>query len=747
MVRRYLWVIGDWVKHYYQPDTMLEERYLFKQNQIVLDTKPALSPQAPEDFPPHITPYLKLFPYRLHIPQIYGYIPTPDERMDMNIWFLEYGTIPTNEAGELQYPDLLPQLEEVWAQASALRQLNWLWQIARLWQPLQSQGVVSSLLQANLLRVNNRIIQLLELKLDPNQVPDIRELAKVWSQWVDNAAPSIRDFFDQLCQNLEQGNITRSDQLIEILDQALLQVGNSQQRTYHILSDTNTGPTRDHNEDACYPLAGNIFHVSEPQLPLAIVCDGIGGQEGGEIASNLAIETLLKEVNQDESKGNPEVYRQRIQQAVLNTNDVICKRNDQENRQERQRMGTTLVMGLGYNHEMYITHVGDSRVYWITSNSCHQITVDDDLASREVRLGYLIYRDAVQYPNAGALVQALGMGGATALNPNIERFIVDEDCIFLLCSDGLSDYDRVDQFWATEIAPILSGNKNINEVVPQLITLANQRNGHDNVTIALIHCQVQPREGFTETNLSFPTLESSQSNLSKETLSEEEEEEKLSGETLIEDFDENDSTEEANNTPTVASFDDVKSLPSSQKSSRVSSPLMILFGIIGLLILGGLYWGFGKKIQFFNPAKTPNNSPTATITPTTSSSLPEEQLKQGDLIKVKDAVTLQKSGPEPSSSSEIKVPKDQVLKVLNIKDKSVFLGICSHKENNQTSTASSTVSQGWIDINELEKTELEDFTANKDDFTCPETQTIEPSSSKKESRTKPSNTGGSPSEN
>jgi protein phosphatase len=149
-------------------------------------------------------------------------------------------------------------------------------------------------------------------------------------------------------------------------------------------------------------------------------------------------------------------------------------------------------MAFAHAQEMYAAHVGDSRIYWITPRSCHQVTVDDDLASREVKLGYLLYRDAVQYPNAGALVQALGMSSATNLHPTVQRLILDQDCVFLLCSDGLSDYDRVEQYWESEIVPLLQGEKTVAAVGESLLQLANQKNGHDNSTIALIYCRVIP---------------------------------------------------------------------------------------------------------------------------------------------------------------------------------------------------------------------------------------------------------------
>jgi protein phosphatase len=489
-------MMGDWVRTYYHVGELIDNRYLVKQPQIVLDTKPAQAPQAPDEPPSWISLYLKLLPFHLHIPQVYGYIPSPDERLNMDIWLLEYGTIPLDETGELIYPELLPTLAEVWSQASDLRQIHWLWQMAKLWHPLQKKAVVSSLLNPSLMRVNNQLLQLLELSKDEATAPNLRDLGALWAGLMPTAAANIQDFLASLTQELESGDLDRPESLIAILDYALQHYGGGQERSYEIFTRTDTGPLREHNEDACYPPTNQAITLAHGQNPLAIVCDGIGGQEGGEIAAQLAIETLPREINRSpttDMEVYPESHSLVLEQAIRVTNDLISQRNDQESRQERQRMGTTLVMAFAQAQEMYAAHVGDSRIYWITPHSCHQVTVDDDLASREVKLGYLLYRDAIQYPNAGALVQALGMSSATNLHPTVQRLIIDQDCVFLLCSDGLSDYDRVEQYWDSEILPLLRGEKTVTAVGESLLQLANQKNGHDNSTIALVYCRVVPK--------------------------------------------------------------------------------------------------------------------------------------------------------------------------------------------------------------------------------------------------------------
>ena len=165
------------------------------------------------------------------------------------------------------------------------------------------------------------------------------------------------------------------------------QLGKFQTTTIKICTKTDPGPSRPRNEDACYPTSDGLITKMSQDRDLAIVCDGIGGHDGGSVASNLAIKTMEQEVeeltlNGDEGITHPFMVLSALERAVATANDEISERNDKENRQGRQRMGTTIVMSLSIDHEIYIAHVGDSRAYWITAYSCYQVTLDDDVASR-----------------------------------------------------------------------------------------------------------------------------------------------------------------------------------------------------------------------------------------------------------------------------------------------------------------------------------------------------------------------------
>lgn len=508
LLRRYLWAIGQGIEAY-QPGDIIADRYVLAHSSVLLDTKPGMPPDTPLDIPKGMMPYLRLSTYGLHIPQVYGCITPSEGNRRSQIWLLEEAPLYTTSGlGENKAVDaqgqLLPELTSAWKDASGMRQLNWLWQVANLWQPLSTEGVASSLLTPALLRVEGSIVRLLELQPDNNQTPTLQQLEKLWSQLLPEASPDIAEFLQQLCSQLKDRRIQTSDALVAVLDGGLKEGGRSLIRTYKIFTYTDKGPSRNHNEDACYPPSGQLLSPSSDASALAIVCDGIGGHEGGEVASHLAIDTLRERVERLPARPdnwNPAILTEELEYAACAANDVISQQNDREHRSDRQRMGTTLVMARTCAHEMYITHVGDSRVYWITRNNCHQVTQDDDLASREVRLGYALYRYAVQQPTSGSLVQALGMAPSSTLHPTVQRFVLDEDCVFLLCSDGLSDNDRVDQYWQTEILPILDGQVDLTTAGSRLVEIANRQNGHDNATIALVYCKVMSSNESRQTEL------------------------------------------------------------------------------------------------------------------------------------------------------------------------------------------------------------------------------------------------------
>ena len=512
----YLWAVGDDAISI-PTGQLVAQRYQVISPQIWQDTQPSQLPDLPQELPGDITPYLQLFPFQLHLPQVYGYVVLHKEPKAKDILLLE--NAPIMATGNL-YPSII----EAWSAAKTVRQVYWLWQLMQLWSPLSTVGAASSLLVAENIRVQGWRVWLRELFLDPaetapSQQPSLQDLGSFWWHWIGESQPPAG--LETICQQLSSGQANlehSSSQLNEILLELAAQLPLS----FEIAGASETGPRRSHNEDTCYPLTVLSLDSTIPDedtIPgLAIVCDGIGGHEGGEVASQLAVRTiqlqiqgLLLEVAEQEALVKPSIWKSHLESVVRVVNNLIAAQNDEQQRASRQRMGTTLVMAVlipqkadnsvglntGNSHEVYLVHVGDSRAYWITRNYCQRLTVDDNVLAREVKMGRLLYQQALLRGDSDALTQALGTRDADFICPNIQRLIVEEDGVLLLCSDGLSDNDWVEKSWADYAPMMLDSHKSLDAVVQAWIDLANQKNGHDNASAVLVRCQVSPKLPIT----------------------------------------------------------------------------------------------------------------------------------------------------------------------------------------------------------------------------------------------------------
>ncbi|RCJ41281.1 serine/threonine protein phosphatase [Nostoc minutum NIES-26] len=502
LVHRYLWASGSLAAKI-PPRTKVADRYEVITHQIWLDTQPGLSPNAPEELPQVVIPYLKLYQEHWHLPQAYGFARSDmEDATDSDILLLE--NVPIDETG------IYPTIADAWQQATAVRQVYWLWQILQLWQPLLELGVAQSLLLPDNLRVQGWCVRLLEL-VETSHTTSLQQLGQSWQPWVASAKTSIAQELENIVQQMCSAEVeleTIATQLnaLLLLSAAELPLG------IEVAGATDTGPALTQNEDTCYPLTSTDLD-DRLQPRLSIVCDGIGGHQGGEVASQLAVQSLklqmralLAEVAEQTELVSPKLLQEQIEASLRVVNNVICSRNDEQKRQGRERMATTLVMAvqipqrvrttsgrqLENTHELYLANIGDSRAYWITRHYCQLLTMDDDVATREVRFARSLYRKALQRPDATALTQALGTKDAEFMRLLIKRFIIEEDGILLLCSDGLSDNNWVEQSWQDYVMPVLTGKLSIEDAVRDLISLANQKNGHDNTSVVLSLCRVSP---------------------------------------------------------------------------------------------------------------------------------------------------------------------------------------------------------------------------------------------------------------
>jgi protein phosphatase len=228
---------------------------------------------------------------------------------------------------------------------------------------------------------------------------------------------------------------------------------------------TDVGKTRDHNEDSYGVGSGEqVERLGE----LLIVCDGMGGHAAGEVASRLAVDTILGMYYDDGSEDRPAA----LEQAFAEANARIYATG-------RGNMGTTGVAALLHHDALHIANVGDSRAYLIRNGEIRQISRDHSFVSDQVAAGLITADQARESPHRNVITRALGYQPEVSID--MFRLPLQVGDIVVLSSDGL--HGLVSD---AEIAEIASSYPP-DEAVDRLIVLANQRGGSDNITVVIAH--------------------------------------------------------------------------------------------------------------------------------------------------------------------------------------------------------------------------------------------------------------------
>jgi protein phosphatase len=489
----YLWVVGEGIETL-PMDELVGQRYRVVAPRLWLDTQPEQRPDTPDTLPDPALPYLHTHRHRLHVPGLYGVL---ERTMASPILLLDNAPIHP------QTGELFPDLETALLSATPLRQVHWLWQLWELWGLLAEYEVAASVLQPENLRVEGWRLRLRELWIDGSP-PVLEDWAAMARSLIAPLHLSISEPFTALLKAMESGTVDATAVGLRLNEMLLEQAALIPSRLA-LAGATTIGPSQPRNEDVCWPDGVVLDPSREGGLQVGMVCDGVGGHEGGEVASQLAVQsiklqlqTLLAETEKEAQLLPPGVIIQQIEAVIRIVNELINFQNDNQGRVGRQRMGTTLVMAVvipqrirtddGWQrvNEVYLAHVGDSRAYWITPDYCHLLTVDDDIAGREVMAGRQTLPLALERSDAGALTQAIGTRSGDHLHPHIQRLILDETGILLLCSDGLSDHYRIEDAWANYIGLIIKDIVTLESAVASWIELANQKNGHDNTAVVLM---------------------------------------------------------------------------------------------------------------------------------------------------------------------------------------------------------------------------------------------------------------------
>ncbi len=239
-----------------------------------------------------------------------------------------------------------------------------------------------------------------------------------------------------------------------------------------IVARTDTGRVRTHNEDS---ISG------DESIGLAVLADGMGGCQAGEVASKMAIDTIreklssaLKTISRYAARHSHTVL---LEQAVLKANQAIHQKAKQEN--NYQGMGTTVVAVWFHNDFLSVAHVGDSRLYRLRGNEFCQLTKDHSLLQELIDCGFYTAEEAQNSPNKHIVTQALGL--EQLVNIETQEYKILEQDIYMLCSDGLSDMLK-----ETDMYNIIKNNSSLERAAHSLINAANENGGKDNISLILV---------------------------------------------------------------------------------------------------------------------------------------------------------------------------------------------------------------------------------------------------------------------
>ncbi|MDE6469790.1 MAG: Stp1/IreP family PP2C-type Ser/Thr phosphatase [Eubacterium sp.] len=239
----------------------------------------------------------------------------------------------------------------------------------------------------------------------------------------------------------------------------------------NIVAKTDKGIVRDSNQDA--------YAVGEfsDEVVWSVVCDGMGGAAGGNIASALAVKVISDKINasyRDEMRDSS--IHNMLDSALTAANIEVF--DFAEAKPELRGMGTTVVCAVVRNNQAYIAHAGDSRAYVINNGNINQITTDHSMVQDLLSRGKITSEEAENHPNKNIITRAVGVD--KSIDIDFGQIDLSDDDVLLLCTDGLSNYVT-----NNEMIEIMSDGKYY-AFADRLVTRANKNGGGDNITVVII---------------------------------------------------------------------------------------------------------------------------------------------------------------------------------------------------------------------------------------------------------------------
>ncbi len=239
---------------------------------------------------------------------------------------------------------------------------------------------------------------------------------------------------------------------------------------------TDVGRTRPMNEDGYY-----ISEYSQEIDGLyAIVADGMGGHQAGEVASAMATQQISESINQSYTEGmTTGELKELLVKVLKKANSAIYEKSINES--SCGGMGTTITLGFVVGETGVVAQVGDSRAYMFRGGKLHQITTDHSLVQELMQNGQITAEEAASHPQKNVITRALGTDPGVEID--LYEFKVQPEDMLLLCTDGLSNMLQEDELTAI-LAEFQGGS--MERLAMQLVHRANEKGGFDNITAVLL---------------------------------------------------------------------------------------------------------------------------------------------------------------------------------------------------------------------------------------------------------------------
>lgn len=238
-----------------------------------------------------------------------------------------------------------------------------------------------------------------------------------------------------------------------------------------IVAKTDKGIVRDSNQDA--------YAVGEfsDEVVWSVVCDGMGGVAGGNIASALAVKVISDKINASYRENMKDASIKNMLDSALTAANIEVY-DFSEAKPELRGMGTTVVCAIVRDNQAYIAHAGDSRAYVVNKGDITQITTDHSMVQDLLSKGKITSEQAENHPNKNIITRAVGVDKSIKID--FAQVDLNDDDVLLLCTDGLSNYVS-----NSEILEIMSDGKQY-AFADRLVNKANNNGGGDNITVVVI---------------------------------------------------------------------------------------------------------------------------------------------------------------------------------------------------------------------------------------------------------------------